>query len=59
MESEALIPNQIRKQEFYLLNAEKLVYFRLSREKRLSISQFSKNASNSPDVDLFAVIVTE
>lgn len=39
------------------LNTEKLIDFRLAREESVTISDFSHDASNSPDVHLFAIVV--
>lgn len=43
----------------YLLNAKELIDLRFTREKRITISDFSHDATDSPDVDLFAVHVTQ
>ena len=42
----------------YLLDAEKLIDFRLSGEKRVSISNLAHNASNRPNIYFFAVVIT-
>jgi hypothetical protein len=41
------------------LNAKELVYFRLSREKCLSISDFTHDATRSPDIHFFSIVVAQ
>ena len=41
------------------LDAEKLVDFRLAREKCITVTNFAHNTPNSPDINFFSIVVGE